>query len=188
MVRAATIRACVESSPPEMPMTTLSISEDFSRWAKSLNLDVVGLIAALIPLGRVRRDVGKAGIFALEEETSLDGVQIHLDPAKLEEGLPVGEGIPAEGGLAHPVLGETVEVDIGKDNLGIFRKPFRFREEIAVFTDHGMAVPGKIRRRFPGAGGGVEIGGDAAGGLVGRQALPVFRLCRSSRWRRRDCR
>ena len=32
IVRAATIRACVESSPPETPITTLSIPEDFRRW------------------------------------------------------------------------------------------------------------------------------------------------------------
>ena len=39
-----------------------------------------------------------------------------------------------------------------------------------------MAVPGQVRRGFPRTGGGIQIGGDAAGGLVRGQAQPVFRL------------
>ncbi len=51
-------------------------SRGFQTLGQSLNLDVVGLVAALIPLGGVRRDVGKAGVFPVEEETPLDRVQI----------------------------------------------------------------------------------------------------------------
>ena len=99
-----------------------------------------------------------------------------VDPPELQESFPVGPRIPAEARLAHPVLGETVEIDIGPDDLGAVRKSLRFREEVAVFIDHGVTVPGQIRRRFPRPCRGVEVGGDAAGGLICGQALPVFRF------------
>jgi len=34
MVLAATISACVESSPPDTPITRLGMPEDFNRWAR----------------------------------------------------------------------------------------------------------------------------------------------------------
>ena len=141
-----------------------------------MNLDVVGLVATLVPMGWVRRDVGKTGHVAPEQEPPPDRIQIQADPAEPEERFAVRKGIAGEGGLAHPVLGKTVQVEIGEDDPGFFGKPLRFRQQVSVFKDHGMAVPGQVRRGFPRTGGGIQIGGDAAGGLVRGQAQPVFRL------------
>ena len=151
-------------------------SRGLQTLGEPLNLDVVGLIAALIPLGGVRRDVGETGVFAVEEQAFAAGIQIHFDPAEPQQGLTVGEGVPAETGLPHPILGKAVQIEVGEDHPGAVHESLRFGEKVAVFTDHGVAVPGQVRRRFPGAGRGVKIGGDAPGGLVRGQAPPVFRF------------
>ena len=62
----------------------------FQPLGQSLNLDIVGLVAALVPLGGIRRDVGKAGVFPVEEEAPLDGFRLQRRPGGTLRGLPGG--------------------------------------------------------------------------------------------------
>jgi hypothetical protein len=109
-------------------------------------LNVVRFIAALIARGRVSRDVREPWVFPLEEETSSNWFNVESDSPEFQEGFPVGACIPAKTGLAHPVLCKTVEVEIGLNDLGSACKSLRFRQEVSVFIDHGVTVPGKVGR------------------------------------------
>ena len=48
MARAATISACVESSPPETPITSFSMPVARSRVSRPADLDAVDLLATLV--------------------------------------------------------------------------------------------------------------------------------------------
>ena len=168
------MRAWVESRPPETPMTTLLIPEAFRRLRQPLDLDVVGLVAALVAFCRVRRHVGEAGVLPDQRDSPLRELhgEGHL-PEPLDP-VPEDPGVLAEARETHPVLDEAVQVDVGKDHLRFLCESLRFGKQRAVLVGHGLAVPGQVRRRFAGARRRIEVGRHASGRLVGRQAVPVF--------------
>ncbi len=57
---------------------------------QTLNLDVVGLVAALVPFGGIRRDVGKTGDIPGRGGVALRWVQSPKSPAGTSGGLPDG--------------------------------------------------------------------------------------------------
>ncbi len=78
----------------------------------------------------------------------------------------------------HPraVLDEPVQVDVPVNNLGRLEKTLRFGQKTAVFADHGLGVPGQVRRRFARSGGGKEVCGNTPGRLIEDEAGSVFRF------------
>jgi len=143
---------------------------------QTLDLDVVGLVAALVALRGVGRHVGEAGIGPCQQDASLRGLHGEAHPAEPLDAVPQDPGVLAEARQAHPVLDEAVQVDVGEDHLRLAGKALRLAEQRAVLVSHGLAVPGQVRRRLPGPRRRVEVGRHAAGRLVGRQAVPVLRL------------
>ena len=65
----------------------------------------------------------------------------------------------------QPLLPQHAEVDIGGGHDGRLREAFGFRQQRAVLVDAGLAVPRQVGGGLASAGGGVEVGGEAAGGL-----------------------
>ena len=65
IVLAATIRAWVESRPPETPITILAMPEDFKRFDQTLNLDIIGFVTSLITLGWVGGNIGETRVFSV---------------------------------------------------------------------------------------------------------------------------
>jgi hypothetical protein len=124
----------------------------------------------------LRGNIWIAGVVSFQEDPPVRCLQAERDGAKLFDSIPVGPGVLAERRHAHPVLDQAVHVQVREDDLGIPRKPLRFREQVPVLVNHGMTVPGQIGCRLPRARRGIEIGGDAAGGLVGGEALAVLGL------------
>ncbi len=117
---------------------------------QALDLDVVGLVTSLVPLAGVGGDVRETGVFPGQKNSRAPGdVEIETDPPERPHPVAVGPGVLAEARETHPVLGQTVQIDVGVDDLRLRGEAGRFRQEIAVFVDHGVAVPGQIRRRFP---------------------------------------
>src|SRR5947207_1390686 len=72
----------------------------------------------------------------------------------------------AEAGLAHALLDESLEIDIGAHNLRCIAEAARFGEASAVLVDQRVAIPREIGGRFAGSGGGVHVGGEASRGLI----------------------
>ena len=83
----------------------------------------------------------------------------------------------AEAVLAHALLREPLQIQIGHDELGLVVEPFRFGDQFPVLVHHRMPVPGEVRGRFAGPGGGVEIGGKATRRLVRDQTMTVLVFC-----------
>ncbi len=63
------------------------------------------------------------------------------------------------------LLCQHVEVDIGDRRLVRHGKPFGLGQSVAVLEHRCLAVPGEVSRGFPCPGGGIQIGGQTAGGL-----------------------
>ena len=82
----------------------------------------------------------------------------------------------AEAGLAHPLLREAVEVDVGADELRLVAEALGLGQELAVLVDHGVAVPGQIGGRLAVARARIEVGREAAAGLARHELAPVVGL------------
>ena len=139
-----------------------------------LDLDVVGLVAALVALCRVRRHIGKAGVLPGKRDAPLR--DLHGEGHLPVPFGPVSEdpGVLAETRKTHPVLDEAVQVDVGKDHLRLLCESLRFGKQRAVLIGHGLAVPGQVRRRLAGTRRRIEVSRNASCRLVGRQAVAVF--------------
>ena len=70
-----------------------------------------------------------------------------------------------EGAVAAAFGGEAVEVDLRDDQGEVEAEAFRFAEHHAVLGDEAMAAVDDVGARFAGAGGSVDVSGEAAGGL-----------------------
>ena len=137
------------------------------------DLDVVGFVTILLQAGGVGRHKRKALHLAQETDIAIGRVDGEADAAK-------GARMPAAIGIKRPhlqtLLRQHVEVDIGDRRLVRHRKPFGLGQSITVLEDRGLAVPGKVGGGFASAGGGIQIGGEAAGGLRPAQQTAGFRL------------
>ena len=76
---AATIRAWVESSPPETPMTRCSPLRRLEAADQALDLDVERLVAILVELLGPVGDVGEAAQRALEADVGEAGLVLEAD-------------------------------------------------------------------------------------------------------------
>ncbi len=142
---------------------------------QSGDLDVVTLVAILLQTGGIGRHEGKALHPAQQAEIRLARrVEAEADAAE-----PIGAGgmsaaVVVERAHPHAFLTQQIEVDVGQHLLRIGREALGLGQGIAVLEDHHLAVPGNIRGALPGAGGGVDIGGEAAGGGRLRQQPAAF--------------
>ena len=80
----------------------------FQAFGQSLDLDVVGLIAALITFGRIGRDVGKAGIQPAQQDFFFNRIDGERYLAEGRQPVPVGAGVLSETCHPHSVLRQTV--------------------------------------------------------------------------------
>ena len=78
---------------------------------------------------------------------------------------------------AHPapLLEQQVEVDVGDRAAVAVLEALGLGEQDAVLVDRGLAVPRQVGRRLALAGGGVDVGGQAARGRRAAQQLAVLR-------------
>ena len=144
------------------------------------DLDVVGLVAILGEPPRVGRDEGEALDRPLEPDIAVGRVQPEGDGPEAGRRRGVAP-VVVEGALPHAVLPQQVEVDIGDGDLRTARKAGGLRQQRAVLPDLRLAVPGDLGRGFAGAGGGIGIGGKAAGGLRLAEHPPRLRLADGDR-------
>jgi hypothetical protein len=78
-----------------------------------------------------------------------------------------------EGAVAATFGREAVEVDLRDDQREVEAEAFGFAEHDAVLGDEAVAAVDDVGARFTGAGGGVHVGGKAAGGLGLHQVTTV---------------
>ena len=160
MARAATIRACVESSPPEMPSTSFGDTRALEPFDQPLDLNIVGFIAAAIAHGGIRGYIREAIVFPFAEQSVHRGqCDREADGAELPQFFTVALHALGEAGLSHALLGETLQVQVGRDQLRGVREPFGLRDQGAVLVHHRLTIPGQICCGLSGSRGGVEIGG-----------------------------
>ena len=188
--RAATISACVESRPPEMPSTTFLMPIAASRVIKPLHLDVEGLVAILVEECRVRGQEGKAVDGALAAALSRRGrIEREGDArGKRASGAMVVGTIArrsrracAPGCRRSRSTSAVIICASSREALGL-------REELAILEHRDLAVPGEIGGRFSLPRRGIEIGRDAAHRLRAAKIAPRLRLADRRYWRRRDWR
>ena len=177
MARAATISACVESSPPDTPITARSIPVACRRVRQALDLDVVGLVAILargVPGRRARTEsarpragAGPASAGACSSKATVRKSAARSASSRTQSPKRVD---------AHALLADAAEVDVGGDEGRIARKPLGLGEPVAAFEDGGVAVPGEVGGRFAGTGGRVGVGRDGARRLAGAEQAARLRL------------
>ena len=71
---------------------------------------------------------------------------------------------------------EPFDIDIrhgGDGAARALRQRILLRQQMAILRDQAMPAEDQVGRRFGGAGAGVGVGGDAAGGLRLDEALAV---------------
>ena len=178
MARAATISACVESRPPETPMTARFDAGRLQPRGQALDLDVVGLVAILARAGRDRpartgsarpragAGPASAGRVAarsaiVRKSAARSRFLAALSPKRVD---------------AHALLADAAEVDVGGDEGRVAREALRLGEPVAAFVDRGMPVPGEVGGRFARPGGRVDVGRDGARRLAGAEQAARLRL------------
>ena len=177
MARAVTRRAWVESSPPETPITTRSSPANCNRFGQSLGLDLVDLGAARVAPLRARGHVREALVAALGEQPPvLREREADRNPPKPPEPVPVPFRGLREAGLAHPLLRQSLEVDLAADDLGLVAESAGLGQEISVLVDDRVAVPRQVGRGFPVARARIQVGGETPAGLAPHEQVPIVRL------------
>ena len=73
--------------------------------------------------------------------------------------------VVVEGAHPHALLAQQVEVDVGHRAAVAVGEAVGLGEQDAVLVDHRLTVPRQVGRRLALAGGGVDVGGQAARGL-----------------------
>ena len=154
---AATIRAWVESSPPETPMTIFGLADRPKSLLQPRDLDVVGLEAVQgQPLGIVGHE-REAVDLAAQADVAGRGLEVELDGPEGLDPIRVSAAIVVEGALPEPFLAESVEVDVGHAALRGLGKALGLGEQVAALVDHRLAVPREVGGRLPRPGGGIEV-------------------------------
>ena len=143
---------------------------------ETLHLDVVGLEAPIVPRRGIARHVGKPLDRSVQRDAPRRNLELQRDMPDLTHAVAVFARAVVETGHPHALLDETIQVDVGDDQLFVGGKAARFGEQIVVLENHGVAVPREIRRRFSRTRRGVQIGGHASAGLRRAQAPPIFGL------------
>ena len=113
-----------------------------------LDLDVVGLVAIVAQLGRIRRHVGEPLDGALQRHALVRGIEFEREGTETRHarafvGRAVGEGV-----VAQPLLADAAEVDIGLDDDRLLGEALGLGQLVATFEDSRVAVPGEIGRRL----------------------------------------
>ena len=156
---AATIRAWVESSPPETPMTRCLPLVACEAPGDALHLDVERLVAILIELLGPVGDEGEAAQRPLEADVGEARLVLEGDAAEAGFGMAGGGGAVVEGAVAHPLEPEPLDVDVGDGELAArAAKRADLGEQLAQLVDRALAVPGEIGGALARAGGGEDIG------------------------------
>ena len=107
--------------------------------------------------GRRRRGAGRPARLA--------AVQRERHAREVAAGADVQRGV-AEAVGADAVGAQAVEVDVGDQQRVVALEALRLGQQRAVLGDEAVAAEDDVGGRFPDAAGGVDVGGDAAAGLV----------------------
>jgi hypothetical protein len=73
----------------------------------------------------------------------------------------------------HALIRQAVEVDVGIDDVRVVAEAFRLGQQVALFVDKRLAVPGHVVGRFAAAGRGVQVGREAARRLLAHELVPI---------------
>ena len=170
MALAATMSAWVESRPPRDADDDLGLADGAQPLLEPGDLDVVRLVAVEREAVLVVGDEGEAVDLAEQPEVAGRRVELELDGAEAVGAVRERAPVVIERALPLPLLAEQVEVDVGHRRAGPLGEALALREQVAVLVDHRHAVPRQVGRALPLAGGGIEVGGDAARrGAAGEQ-------------------
>ncbi len=144
---------------------------------EALHLDLEDLGAALVAGGRVGGHVGEALVAPQGQEApGARQRQRHGDGAVALQPRALALNGVAEGRLAHALLDEPLQVDLGAEHGGLVGEALGLGEQHAVLGDERVAVPGEVGGGLAGAGGRVEVGGEAAGRLAHDELAAVVGL------------
>ncbi len=169
--------ACVESSPPGDADHHLARANRAQSLHQPLHLDLVDLVAALVPRGGVGRHVRETVVAARKRQARIGRQrQGEAHGTVLRERLAVQCGGLAEGIGAHAVLHDAVEVEVPQRDLRAVGVALGLGNARAVLVDHAVPVPCELCGRLAEARADVKIAGDAARRLVGDQLAPVLVL------------
>ncbi len=142
---------------------------------QSLDLNVIGFIAAKVAHRGVRRHVGEAIISPFQQQApSLRRLEAERDSPEPAQLVAVPRHALAEAILSHALLSQPLQVQLRHEELGIVTEAFRLGNQHAVLINHRMAVPGQIGRRFARSCGRVKVSGQAARRLIRNQAVTVL--------------
>ena len=153
----------------------------FSRVARPCDLDVVGLVAVLVEPGRIGRHVRESARPCGCRPDRLGGRRRASNGdacGTARSGAQLGHGVVVEAADAHPLGPEALDVDVGDRSAESAAKRSASASCAPFSKIVGLAVPGEVGGGFAGAGGGVDVGGDAARRLARRRAGGARRPCR----------
>ena len=132
-------------------------------------LDREDLLAVLVAAVRVRRHERVLG----EAATELRGLAGRDAEGEADVARADRDGGAEEGAVAATFGREAVEVDLRDDEGQVEAEAFGLAEDDAVLGDEAVAAVDDVGARFAGAGGRVDVGGEAAGGLGLHQVAAV---------------
>ena len=124
-------------------------------------LDCEDLLAVLVATVRVGRYERMLAVTA----TQLRCLAGRHAEGEADDARADGHGSAEEGAITTAFGRETVEVDLRDNQREVEAEALGFAEDDAVLGDETVAAVDDIGARFAGAGGSVNVSGEAAGGL-----------------------
>ena len=128
-------------------------------------MNVIRLVTALVSLFRFARHIRKARHVSLQGNLPFRHLKHKGNAPNCPHPVAAIARRIVETGRAHPVLLQSLQVEVGGDHLLAIRKSLRFRQQFIVLVDQRMAIPGEVRRALARPSGRVEIRRDAFAGL-----------------------
>ena len=145
------------------PDDDLGVVQGAQPLLQSGHLNVVGLVAVQLQSGRIAGHERKPLHLAPQSDVASRRVELELDAPEGLQRSAVVAAVVVEGPHPQPLGAQQAQVDVGDRPPVARREPLGLRQQNAVLVDHGLAVPGQIGGRLALAGGGVDIGSQAAG-------------------------
>ena len=162
--------------PPGDPDDQLLDPRALQPLHQAVNLDVVGLVTALLADGGVEGHVRKALDAPLQGDLPLRHGKGKGDSTQARDLVTMHRHGVAEGGRPHPVLHQPLEIKVGQQHLLLRREPCGLGQPFVVLVNDRLPIPGKVGRRLPWTGGGIEVGRDALSGLSSAEVAAIVGL------------
>ena len=132
---------------------------DAAGEARGLNReDFLTVLVATVRVGRYERMLAVTA-------TQLRCLAGRHAEGEADDARADGHGGAEEGAITTAFSREAVEVDLRDDQREIEAEALGFAEDDAVLSDEAVTAVDDVGARFAGAGGGVDVSGEAAGRL-----------------------